>query len=244
MPFGYLKDIVQHTFTLGGIELIKITGTSSETQIDAMAADRSVIMQAKLHAPVPEFIGQFGMPNLAKLNTILGIQEYQEDAKITVVSKTKDDVTVPSGLHFENKAGDFKNDYRFMSAELVNEQLKPLKFKGVKWDVEFEPTVQNIQRFKFMASANSEESTFIAKTEKGDLKFMFGDHSSHAGNFVFAAGVSGNLSQTHNWPVAAIQGILNLAGDKTMRISDAGATQITVDSGLAVYTYTMPAQQR
>jgi hypothetical protein len=37
---------------------------------------------------------------------------------------------------------------------------------------------------------------------------------------------------------------LDLAGDKIMRISDEGAAQIIVNSGLAVYTYTLPAQTK
>ena len=112
------------------------------------------------------------------------------------------------------------------------------------WHVEFTPTVAAIQRLKFQSQANSEETTFIAKTENGALKFYFGDASSHAGNFVFDQGVTGTLSKAWSWPVAAVIGILNLPGDKTLRISDEGAAQITVDSGLAVYNYILPAQQK
>lgn len=244
MPFDYLKDIVQHTQNLGVIELIKVTGTDSETQIDAISDDRSVIIQAKTHNPLPAFVGQFGMPNLSKLNVILGIPEYQKDPKITTLSKEVDGAKVPSGLHFENSTGDFKNDYRFMSAELVNEKVRAIKFKGAKWNVEFKPAVANIQRFKFMISANSEETTFTAKTENGALKFYFGDHSSHAGNFVFADGISGTLTKPNQWPVSIVQSILNLSGDKIFRFSDDGVAQITVDSGLALYTYFIPAHQK
>jgi hypothetical protein len=74
--------------------------------------------------------------------------------------------------------------------------------------------------------------------------FYFGDHSSHAGNFAFADGVTGTVSKGFHWPISVVQGILNLPGDKTFRFSDEGAAQITVDSGLAVYNYTMPAQQK
>jgi hypothetical protein len=244
MPMNYLKDIVQHTQGLGIIDLVKVTGTKEDTQIDAMSEDRAVIVQAKLHNPLPQFIGVFGMPNLTKLNVILNIPEYQADAKITVSSQDRNGVTSLAGLNFANKAGDFKNDYRFMSAELINEQMKSVKFKGVKWNVEFQPSVQNIQRLKFMAQANSEETTFIAKTENGSLKFYFGDHSSHAGNFSFADGVAGTVARGYSWPIAVVQSILGLPGDKVFRISDEGAAQITVDSGLALYTYTMPAQQK
>ena len=240
----YLLDIVQHTHGLGIIELVKITGTESETVIDAIAEDRSVIVQAKFKNPVPEFVGTFGMPNLSKLNTILNIQEYREDAQISVTSQTHNNETVPSGIHFENKVGDFKNDYRFMLAAIVNDKLKTVKFKGVKWGVEIEPTVASIQRMKFQAQANSEETTFIAKTEKNNLVFYFGDHSSHSGNFVFQHDVTGSLSKAWSWPVSAVISILSLSGDKTLKISDEGAAMITVDSGIAEYNYILPAQQK
>ncbi len=93
-------------------------------------------------------------------------------------------------------------------------------------------------------SANAEEPNFQAKTENGDLKFFFGDHSTHAGNFVFQAGVTGQLKKQWSWPVVHVISILGLSGDKTVRISDVGAMQITVDSGLAVYNYIIPAQTK
>lgn len=131
-----------------------------------------------------------------------------------------------------------------MSAEIVNDKLKTVKFKGVKWNVDIVPTVASIQRLKFQASANSEETTFVAKTENGDLKFYFGDHSSHAGNFVFQAGVTGTLTKSWSWPVAAVISILSLPGDKTFKIGDEGAAMITVDSGIANYNYIIPAQTK
>lgn len=239
----YLHDIVQHTHSLGIIDLVKITGTDQETRIDSIAEDRSVIVQAKFKSPVPEFVGVFGMPNLGKLNTILNIPEYKEDAELTILSQERNGSQVPVGIHFVNKNGDFKNEYRFMTSEIISDKLKNVKMQQVKWNVEFNPTVANIQRLKFQASANSEESTFIAKTDGGKLKFFFGDHSSHAGDFVFQDGV-GTISKPWNWPVNAVIGILGLAGDKSMKISDAGVMQITVDSGIAEYNYLLPAQQK
>lgn len=240
----YLLDIVQHTHGLGIIELVKITGTTTETTIDALPDDRSVIVQARFKNPVPEFIGTFGMPNLGKLNTILNIQEYREDADINIISQNRNGTDVPAGIHFENKVGDFKNDYRFMLAEIVTEKLKSVKFKGAKWGVDIVPSVASITRLKYQAQANSEETTFIAKVENGNLIFYFGDHSSHSGNFVFQSGVSGSLTRAWSWPVNIVISILALPGDKTIKFSDEGAAMITVDSGLAVYNYILPAQQK
>ena len=131
-----------------------------------------------------------------------------------------------------------------MSANVVNNTLQTVKFKGVKWGVEIEPSVASIQKLRFQAQANSEETSFIAKVENGNLVFYFGDHSSHAGNFVFAHDVAGTLTKAWHWPIAAVISILALPGDKMIRFSDEGAAQITVDSGLAVYNYILPAQTK
>ena len=67
-----LQDLIEHTHGLGVIDLIKITGTQTETKIAAVAEDKSVIVEGSFKAPNAEFIGTFGMPNLGKLKTILG----------------------------------------------------------------------------------------------------------------------------------------------------------------------------
>ena len=74
-----------------------------------------------------------------------------------------------------------------MTAEVVNDKLKAVKFRGVKWDVAITPTLNSIQRFQFQAGANSEHNTFLAKTDGDKLIFTFGDVSSHGGEFVFAS---------------------------------------------------------
>jgi hypothetical protein len=241
----YLKDIVQHTFSLGNIDTIKVTGDTNETRITALAEDKSVVVDAKFKNPVPEFVGTFGMPNLGKLNTILGIPEYKEDAQLSITKRQDaSGVAIPSGIHFENKAGDFKNDYRFMDKNVIDAKLKNQSMRPVKWHVDVAPSVQSIQRMRFQASANSEETTFTAKTDNGNLVFYFGDPSSHAGNFIFHSGVSGTLARNWSWPVAAVIAILGLSGDKTFKISDEGAAMITVDSGIAEYNYILPAQTK
>ena len=237
----HLLDLVSHTFDLGCIDLVKITGTDKETVISGLAEDRSVVVEGEFTAPVADFIGTFGMPNLGKLKVILNTQEYKENAKLALTRKA---TGAPDGIDFENAAGDFKNNYRFMASEIVNEKLKTVKFKGVQWHIEFEPSVAAIQRLKMQAAANAEEVNFQAKTENGDLKFFFGDHSTHAGNFVFQPGVTGTLKRAWSWPIKTVISILDLYGDKVMRISDDGAAQITVNSGLATYNFILPAQSK
>ena len=238
-----LQDIVAHTHALGFLTLVKVTNEGS-TQIDSMAEDRSVILSAETHSAVAEFVGTFGMPNLDKLSLHLKNPEYQKDAKIEVVKAERNGETVPTHIHFENAAGDFQNDYRFMNKAIIDEKLKTVKFKGAQWQVKFAPSVASIARMKLMSAAHSEEPNFNVSTKDGNLIFAFGDQSTHAGEFVFQHAVEGSLQHTWSWPVAQVQSILNLDGDLTMSLSDQGAMQISVDSGMVKYDYILPAQSK
>jgi hypothetical protein len=236
-----LQDIVAHTHSLGFLSLVKVT-SDSETTIDSMAEDRSVIMTATTTHRVAD--GTFGMPNLDKLALHLKNTEYQKDAKIDVVQAERNGEVIPTHIHFENAASDFQNDYRFMNKAIIEEKLKTVKFKGANWNVAITPSVASIARMKLMSAAHSEEPTFNVMTKDGSLVFSFGDASTHAGEFVFQHGIEGTLQHTWSWPVAQVQAVLNLDGDKTLSISDQGAMQISVNSGIATYDYILPAQSK
>jgi hypothetical protein len=238
-----LQDVVAHTHALGFLTLVKVTN-EDDTTIESMAEDRSVIVSAVTHKPVGEFDGVFGMPNLDKLSLHLKNPEYKDNAKLEVVKAERNGETIPTHIHFENQAGDFQNDYRFMNKNIIEEKLKSVKFKGASWNVTFEPSMAAISRMKLQSAAHTEEPIFNVSTKDGDLVFSFGDAGSHAGSFVFQHGVEGTLKHTWSWPVAQVQAILNLSGNLEMSISDQGAMKITVDSGMAKYDYILPAQSK
>ena len=233
----FLQDLVAHTYSLGVIPLVKITATATETTIDGIAEDKTIVLTAKTKQPVSEFNGVFGMPNLNKLDSILKCAEYKENAKLDAVRKEHNGEIIHTELHFENEAGDFQNYYRLMRPEIINTKLKSVTFKGATFDVEFEPNVASIQRLKFQQSVHSEESSFEILTDNGDLIFKFGDANTHAGSFVFESGVTGKLKTPRAYPAERVIKVLDLAGDKTISIAEGGLMNIKVDSGIAEYNY-------
>lgn len=237
----YLQDMIAHTSALGFIDLIKVTGTEQETKINASSEKQTVMITGTFKNTSPDFIGTFGMPNLPKLKTILSFDEYGEDSKISMVHNAEN---LPEYVHFESKNGDFVNDYRLMSKEIADDQVKIFAYKGKDWAVEFVPSVESILRLKKQSQAHSEEETFATRIANGNLYFDFGDVSTHNGNFIFQSGVSGTFSKKLKWPVTHVISILNLPGDKIFRINGAGALEITVDSGLANYSYLLPAHTK
>ena len=67
----YLLDLVEHTYDLGCVDLVKIVGTDKDTAVEGLAEDKSVVLKARFATPVAEFMGTFGMPNLNKLKILL-----------------------------------------------------------------------------------------------------------------------------------------------------------------------------
>lgn len=239
----YLKDLIDHTQGLG-VDLIKVTGTTTETNINAITEDKSVIISGSFKHTISDFIGIFGMPNIGKLKTIVGFDEYDETSKIYVTKTIRDGAEIPGAIHFETASGDFINDYRLMFKSVVEEKVGSAAFKGATWNIEFEPAVAGILRLKKQSQANSDEKHFVAKVTNGDLRFYFGDPSTHSGNFVFHSQITGSLNNNLMWPVKEFISIMDLVGDKIVRIADAGAMEIIVDSGLATYRYLLPAQRK
>lgn len=236
----YLVDIVKHTVGLGCFDNLRIDGTDKETKISSTEKERTVVLRAKLHGVITEFEGLFGVPNLPLLNTILNIPEYQnEDAKLTVERKTINGSEQPTSIKFENGAGDFKNEFRLMASNII-ENIEPLlKFNVTSWPTSFVPTVSAQQRLKYQTSAHPEEKAVTFRVENGEVRAMMGDGSSHNGSFVFHTGVDKKVKETIVVPVLVVNNVLTLSGDKTIHMGGPGM-MISVDSGLANYDYIIP----
>lgn len=233
-----LREILAYTQQLGFLELVKVEGTTSSTDLSSIATDQSVVLNSKFNEPVSELEGTFGLHDLGRLNTILNIPEYRNGAIVTITKMDVNGVDVPTGISFQNANKDFSNSYRFMSKEIVESQLPTRTRKNINWDISFTPTQNSIQRLKFQSQAAS-EGTFSTRVANNNIYFSLGDPSTHSGEFVFASDVKGNLTVSRDWPLSHIQSILGLTGDKVMEISDMGVIQITVTSGLAVHQYTV-----
>jgi hypothetical protein len=238
------QDIVKHTHSLGFLELVKLTGVDDHTKIDSIKADNRVIMLGKTNDPFLDEDEVVGIGQLGKLKYLLDCVEYKEDPKIKFTKDVRNGEDIIVAVHFENAQGDFKNDFSFMSKQIINEKIKNASFKtAIKWDVELEPSMQSIQRFVFQAQTNPECLTFLPKVENGKLIFVFGDKSTHNGEFVFANGILGKLTKDHTWPIAEVLAILKISDNNTCKISisDQGALKISLESGLASYDYIIPA---
>jgi len=241
-----LLDVVKHTNGLGFIEAIKIEGTDETTDISGMDVDRTVMLYGQLHKPVSEFKGMFGGANLGFLNWLLNWEYLNDDgATLNVIRRERNGVEQPEEIEFKGSSNS-PWYYRFMSGALVEEQLRTVRFKGADWDIEFQPSQKNIQLFNNAAQGIVQfEPYFGLMTNNGQLLMGFGTGgNSHRGELVFANNVQGKLSSTFHWPIAQVMAIFKLAtsGNCKISIANVGALQITIDSGIGIYNYVLPAK--
>jgi len=240
-----VQDIVKHTAGLGFITSVKVTGTDESTTLDAMDADRTVILQAKLHNTVEEFNGEFGLGNLGFLAGVTALSNYQaDDSTVEVVARDRNGVSSPDHLMFKDVDGN-TDQYRFMSKEIIEQTLQTVKFKGVEWDVTLEPTKAKVNELQQVAGIyGGIEPNFTVKTEGTDLIVTVGAaDGSFTGKRTFAQNVNGEITEGYAWPLAQVLAILKLgmSGTCVMQISKKGALMISVDSGIGKYDYILPA---
>lgn len=238
-------DIVKQTSGLGVIDLIKITGTTDETAIDAVSNDQTVVLNAKLHNPSADLIGEFGMGNLALLNGICNM--YNRDGatvEVTKVSRNGNDI--PDTILFKDADGN-NDKYRLMSKEILENQLETVKFKGAKWDVAFEPSKVKVQELAQSSGIYSGiEPTFSFKSEGGNLTVILGSESIGFSKRIFAVNQGAGLRDGLTFPLGPFLSILKSAmgGVCVLSISNQGACQISVDTGIGLYNYILPALHR
>lgn len=235
-----IMDVLKHTHGLGVFENIRVIGSDDSTEFKAVDADRTVIMSGKLHATAPELRGEFGLGNLAILNRICKLSNYQsDDTTIKVTTREKNGEQVPSELLFRDGAGS-KDQYRFMSSAALT---KVPNFRGATWDLEIEPATARVEHLAEIAGIYaSDNPNFTVKTEDGNLIFEVGsDEGGVFGRRCFAENIQGNLKNVWSWPLSPVLSVLRLGGTQKLMFSDKGACQIMVDSGIGVYTYTYPS---
>jgi hypothetical protein len=241
-----LMDIVKHTSGLGIIDNVKVTGTDGKTTIAAMDSDKTVILTAKMHDTVPEFNGEFGMGNLGLLTSLMRLSTYKEaGATIDVVRAERNGEETPTTLVFKDTDGG-KDQYRFMSKEIVDQAMKVATFRGANWDVQVTPAAKRIAQLSEVAGIYAGvDPAFSVKTEDGNLILEVGStEGGVVGRRVFAENIEGNLTTTWSWPLAQFLSIIKLGGTIVIQFSNQGACQIDVDSGIGLYSYIMPAMSQ
>lgn len=240
------KDVLRHTHALGFIEMVKISGDESLTEIEAMDADKTVILKGKLHNPVADFIDQtVGLSRMSVLDGYLKFPGFgDENAKVNIETQSRNGEDIPVEISFESAEG-HSGSYRFMLADVINQQLKSVKMKDIPWDVTIVPTQKNLKDLGYFNGVlGGFEPVFSPTTEDGALYFNIGEGAGDKGKLPINNNVDGELSGNWKWEIDKALSILRLSDSAncTVSFANAGAMQIVIDSGLGEYTYILPAK--
>ena len=240
------KDILRHTHALGFIEQVKISGDAESTTIEAMDADKTVILQGKLHNPVADFVDQtVGLSRMSVLDGYLKFPGFgDEGAKVSVETQSRNGDDIPVQIGFESTEG-HTGSYRFMLADVINQQLKSVTMKEIPWDITIVPTQKNLKDLGYFNGVlGGFEPVFSPTTEDGALYFNIGEGAGDKGKLPINNNVDGELSGNWKWEIDKALSILRLSDSAncTVSFANAGAMQIVIDSGLGEYKYILPAK--
>ena len=241
-----MKDVIRHTHDLGIFEMVKVKGTAEATEVETVDADKTVIFKGEMKNPVPDFID--ATVGLSRMGVLKGYLQYpdfdDEAATVKVVTQERNGETVPTEVEFVSATGTDAH-YRFMLADVINQQLKDIKFKGAEFDVNIVPTqkmMKDLTYFNTVLAAY--EANFMPKTEDGALYFHVGDGGSDRTKILIDNNVDGEINTEWKWSLDVVLKILRLGDNANlvMSFNNQGLLQIKVDSGMGVYTYLLPAR--
>ncbi len=245
MLLDSLKDIVKHTSSLGFIDMVKIVGTAADAKIEAIDADKTVVIFGSMLQPINGIDTTVGLSRVPILKGYIDFPLFSgAAADVSVVTEVRGTATVPTEIKFDSGSGHTAN-YRFMSEAMVNEQIKVPPFKGATWNVTIEPEKKKIAELAyFQGVLGGFEKRFIVSIDKGTLNFSVGTGPTDRTVVPFANNVTGTLKHQWSWPLAQVLSILKLSDtDSTtvMKFSDMGALMIELESGIGKYQYILPA---
>ena len=241
-----LKDVIRHTHDLGIFEMVKIKGSTESTEIETVDADKTVILKGSTNNPVVDFAdATVGLSRMAVLKGYLQYPGFdKEDSTVTVQTQERNGEQVPVEVAFTSTEGTDAH-YRFMLADVINQQLKDIKFKGAEFDVTIQPSKKMMQDLSYFNNVLAAyEANFMPKTEEGALYFYVCAEGSDRTNILIIYNVEGEINTDWNWPLDIVLKILRLSdnAEVDMSFNNQGLLQITVNSGMGVYTYLLPAR--
>ena len=245
MLLDSLKDIIKHTSSLGFIDMVKIVGTAADAKIEAIDADKTVVVFGSMYQPIVGIDTTVGLSRLGVLKGWIDFPVFSGDkASTDIITESRNNVTVATGIKFSSGTGNVSN-YRFMSEAMISEQIKVPPFKGATCNVTITPEKKKITELSYCQGViGGYEKRFTVSIDKGTLNFSVGSGPTDNTIVPFADNVTGTLKHQWSWPLSQVLAILKLSetsSTTTMSFSDMGALKIDIDSGIGKYTYILPA---
>jgi hypothetical protein len=246
MLYDNIKDILKHTLGVPSIEMVKLYGLDGVTFVEGMSPKQGVVFRGALLKHIPELEGTaVGLTRLRVLQGYTNFPPFKENPDgVSIVTQERSEKHIPTEIFFK-AVGGHTSRYRFMAEAIINNAVSVPKFNDVTWDIEVRPTKKAVDDLKYFASLlGSYENTFSLTFKNNNLYMNVGADAADKAVILFSEEVGGVIPDHFRWELNDVINILKLGENSecTMSLSSVGGLQISINSGLGVYTYIMPAR--
>jgi hypothetical protein len=239
-----LQDLT--TVTQGvKFEIIKVTGSETETRFNAMVGGGTIVMKAVAKKPVPEFEGVFGLNNLDILRGYIGIyNSYDDSTKVETKlrSQERNGVEVKTDIMFTAK-GQSSANYRLTGQAALP---KIAVLNDTKWDVSLDNISKSkVSQFaKFSNVLGGTVKKFLPVIKENKLVFEIGDSNSSVSVAEVEMGeVSSVLNSSYAFPIVEFLSVFT-NNNPSIRISNRGILMVEFSSELLNYQFTFMGSNR
>src|ERR1700733_14785972 len=217
-----LSDVVAHTLPFKLSAGVRIDGTDTNTAFKAVdnVTNCRITMTAEARIPIPEFVGNFGLPGFA----LKSLKASLAEAKNVMVCGTIGiKVVIPEGATtFPLKTKDLPKH--------ISE--KP---GAIKWEPNIiQPLKSVVDSFsKCSALLPKADQIFRFRTDRGRLKFIL-DEGEITTELLFAKNVKTKINPAVYWYCDDFLKVLKLAvkNKSSIRITNQGVIGVSIDTGL------------
>lgn len=233
-----LRDLVNTTSAFGFSNIVvkkEDRGDGEKVHMEAHTDDKQVVMKAYVKESVPEIDAPFGLGNLPMLQGLLSLKTYNTD-NTTIAPAGSTGVIEKLVFESEDSSTAFLvQAERFLSKQPILKSNVP--------DALVTPSAAKVAELKSFAGVFKSVSEYITPcTENGVMTFKVGNVNKnvHKGSMNFAPS-EGELKMVYAYSVERVMQALTRINNSTvsMAFSGKGLINISVDTGIAVYVFTI-----
>ena len=233
-----LIDMVRQVAPL--FEKVRITGSESGTKVEAYTEDKMLFLVAELKTAVPEFVGEFGIGNLALLKGLLDFPSYKSDsAKFEVHRLTRDGLDYVSELVFHDGHGGHTL-FRTINPRMIGDRAH---IASIPWNVSVSPSRAKLTEVMQLTGMLTQyDQHFAVSYDDRTLLLTIGGKSASNHNAVVPLAEDiepGPLPSRMVFRVPHFVGVLKNAGNYpcTIRFAKDGVAGILIETDHGNYNY-------
>lgn len=231
-----LSEIIKYC-NIGGIDIIKLTGSEKGIFVQCRDEDRTFVVEGEIKTPADGMIGEFGVTNLKMLSGLLDFSHFK-DGEFKVITRKSGENEIPAQFQFKGKGS--KALFNLMDIQYVPKQAT---VSNIPWDVTLtDLTKEMLSDFQSFAGMYSEvDKNFNILVEDGSVKVSFGQEASSMHSGVMKLADTNKITiPSMTFPVDKFIMLMKLAtGNQTAKLllTSKGLLGVDIETDIGIYRY-------